>query len=380
MACYNVFANLSNISESSSDNPFDVFPFFMGDYDTVARSGESSFVISGKYDDHIYSKAQFCFSRHDKGNPFEKNVAINFDRKNASSACISMFIEKEERNDDARLIFNGPNFVFSIRWAEISYIPISTWLSRYVSHGYLPYSGDTSIFSKRKGTPVTSEEIIQFGKFVNFFRSDMPLENSRFFDVRALEPNLPIRRRVYRKTPHYLCDYEKTNQISRVGKTLGIWEQIQVIDIESGSGMEVKISVNGESYNLMDVGYGVHSLLPIVSEISSTGKPSIFLLQQPEIHIHPTAQAELAQYMARGKHEFIIETHSDHLVDRFRLCVLEKILRPEELSILYFEKRKDGTNSNIHSISVDSQANVVNAPDSYREFFLKETERLLGLG
>ena len=83
--------------------------------------------------------------------------------------------------------------------------------------------------------------------------------------------------------------------------------------------------------------------------------------------------------MAEGPHDFIIETHSDHLVDRFRLCVMEQVLHPDELSILYFEKDKDGFESKIYNISVDSQGNVMNPPDSYREFFLTETERLLGL-
>ena len=58
---------------------------------------------------------------------------------------------------------------------------------------------------------------------------------------------------------------------------------------------------------------------------------------------------------------------------------MRQVLRPDELVILYFENNEDGSESGIHNISVDSQGNVVNPPDTYREFFLTETERLLGL-
>ncbi len=139
------------------------------------------------------------------------------------------------------------------------------------------------------------------------------------------------------------------------------------------------VDVSGGLHNLIDVGYGVHAMLYVVHEITTAETPSIFLLQQPEVHVHPVAQANLAQYMAEGQHDYVIETHSDHLVDRFRLCVMKKILQPDDLSIVYFEKSEDGSGSRIHNISVDPQGNVIDAPDSYREFFLTETEQLLGL-
>ena len=378
LGCYNSFANLSNLVDLHEGNPFDVSPFSMGGFDTIARSGASTFTISGQYQDHIYSAAQFCFGRTDKGLPFEKNMAFTFPGADASSTCIKMSIGNDSDKGEKRLLFEGPNFTFDIGWAEISYAPISTWLSRYVSHGFLPYNGDWAAFGKRRGLPITPKEVAEFGKFVNFFRSEMPLPPAHCFNVNALEPRLPDRHRVYRKAPYYLSDPEERARINLVGTTLGLWEDIKVNISDSSAGAEVAVTLVDGSYNLTDVGYGVHSLLPLVHAISVADTPSIFLLQQPEIHVHPVAQAKLAQYMAEGPHDFIIETHSDHLVDRFRLCVMEQILRPEELLILYFEKDKGGSETQIHNILVDSQGNIVDPPDSYREFFLTETKRLLG--
>ena len=52
-------------------------------------------------------------------------------------------------------------------------------------------------------------------------------------------------------------------------------------------------------------------------------------------------------------------------------------LTPEDVSILYFERRD--LDVQIHSLRVDEQGNVLNAPSSYRRFFMEETRKSLGL-
>ncbi|MYB34846.1 MAG: AAA family ATPase [Gammaproteobacteria bacterium] len=379
LGCYNAFANLSNFVDLPGGNPFDFPPFSMGSYDTIARSGTSDFTVAGKYDSHIHSAARFCFGRSsNRKQLFEKHVAFTFSGKGKLPTHINIATSNGEGGREGmRLSFQGPDFNFHIDRAEISFVPISTWLSRNVRQGHLPYNADMAIFKKRKVPP--SKEIVEFGKFINFFRSEMPLPGGCCFHVNALEPNIPPRKRRYQEPPRYMRDAADRASLIRAGSTLGLWQNLELDDAISGVGTEVNVTIVGGSYNLFDVGYGVHSLLPLVNTIANAEVPSIFLLQQPEVHVHPVAQAKLAQYMAEGPHDFIIETHSDHLVDRFRLCVMKQVLRPDELAILYFEKDKDCTETKIYNISVDSQGNIVNPPDSYREFFLTETERLLGL-
>ncbi len=52
-------------------------------------------------------------------------------------------------------------------------------------------------------------------------------------------------------------------------------------------------------------------------------------------------------------------------------------LQPEDVSILFFERRNLGVR--IHSLRVDSEGNIVGAPSSYRQFFMTETHRSVGL-
>ena len=88
---------------------------------------------------------------------------------------------------------------------------------------------------------------------------------------------------------------------------------------------QIEIKSSSRAFNLVDVGYGVSQVLPIVVDVLQEPKDTTFLLQQPEVHLHPKAQAELGSFLATlGKEQhkrFVIETHSDYLIDRIRMDV-----------------------------------------------------------
>ena len=154
--------------------------------------------------------------------------------------------------------------------------------------------------------------------------------------------------------------------------------------------LQVKVR-SGPHANIMDVGYGISQSLPILVDLMAVDpyarlprqvKPGAgtFLLQQPEVHLHPRGQAQLAslfiQAFKKRHHRFLIETHSDHIVDRVCISVRQGKLKPDDVAILYFEP--NGNAVSIHNISVDAEGNLCGAPPGYREFFLRETDRLLG--
>ena len=138
----------------------------------------------------------------------------------------------------------------------------------------------------------------------------------------------------------------------------------------------------GRPRNLIDVGYGISQVLPTLTEMFRDNGPSTFLLQQPEVHLHPSAQAALGTLfcqIAAGGKQLVVETHSDYLIDRVRMDVRDGTtdLQPEDVSILYFEP--GDLDVKIHSIRIDEMGNVLNAPHSYGEFFMAETRRSIGL-
>ena len=143
----------------------------------------------------------------------------------------------------------------------------------------------------------------------------------------------------------------------------------------------------GEPYrNLMDAGYGVSQVLPVVTELLRQERSRMFLLQQPEAHLHPSAEAALGSLFGRvaaAGSQLVVETHSDHLIDRIRTDARDGAtdLRPGDVSILYFER--DERDVRIHSLGWDENGNLIwhrgGLPERYREFFRKETRRSLGL-
>ena len=160
--------------------------------------------------------------------------------------------------------------------------------------------------------------------------------------------------------------------IRRLGKTDGSPFQVQVRKL----GKRLK----GPWRNLVDVGYGVSQALPVVTEVLRPDAPALFLLQQPEVHQHPSAQAALGsqfcQAAATGK-QLVVETHSDHLMDRIRMDVRDGAseLKPEDVSILFFERNE--LDVRIHSLGIDDQGNITGAPKGYRRFFMDEVRRSL---
>ena len=179
------------------------------------------------------------------------------------------------------------------------------------------------------------------------------------------------------------------NDLVTFGKGSGLFSDVKVKrhgkQMSDPFQLQVKVR-SGPNANIMDVGYGVSQSLPILVDVM-TGAESdrrknggrAFLLQQPEVHLHPRGQAELASLFikaSRNGSRFLIETHSDYIVDRVRISVRNGSLQPDDVSILYFEPA--GNAVNIHNLTLDEHGNLRSAPAGYRDFFVKESDRLLG--
>lgn len=179
------------------------------------------------------------------------------------------------------------------------------------------------------------------------------------------------------------------NSLESVGQAAGLFDEISIKPLGRRESEPFQVQVRkysgrlkGPKRNLIDAGYGVSQVLPVITEMLRPDAPPMFLLQQPEVHLHPSAQAALGSIfcqVAAPDRQLIIEMHSDHLLDRVRMDVRDgkTTLKPEDVSILYFER--GNLNVYIHSIGLDELGNVLGAPPSYGSFFMEETRRSLGV-
>jgi hypothetical protein len=170
--------------------------------------------------------------------------------------------------------------------------------------------------------------------------------------------------------------------LRRFGKESGLFERVSIkrLGSKATAPFQLMIELAGHPRNLIDVGYGVSQALPLVVQTVLENPGSMILLQQPEVHLHPMAQAALGSFFCEmvktGIRSLVVESHSDFIVDRIRQEVAAGAIPADWVRILFFHR--DGYETTVYPLRLDRHGNVLDAPAFYRTFFLREELRLLG--
>jgi hypothetical protein len=109
----------------------------------------------------------------------------------------------------------------------------------------------------------------------------------------------------------------------------------------------------GVTVNYPHVGFGAFQIVPIIVEGFYSLDLSTLLIEQPEIHLHPRAQARLADLLIAVSQEsrsldlapktLIVETHSEHLLSQVQVRIAQGDLSRDDVAIYYFEPTPAGT-------------------------------------
>ena len=170
------------------------------------------------------------------------------------------------------------------------------------------------------------------------------------------------------------------------GKSSGLFANIDMKPLGKSVNdpfqIQIQIESGGPEVNILDVGYGISQILPFLVRVLTSRTRTTFLVQQPEVHLHPKGQAalcslfsQIAKNRDRGR-SFLIETHSDYMINRARIEIMERSIAPDDVSLIYLEPVKNKVK--VHNITFDENANFNNPPKGYGEFFLRESNRSLG--
>jgi hypothetical protein len=151
---------------------------------------------------------------------------------------------------------------------------------------------------------------------------------------------------------------------------------------DPSSPFELMVRLNGKLININYVGYGISQCLPLLVEMFSRENGAWYAIQQPEVHLHPKAQAALGSLIHNlallVDKNFLIETHSDYIIDRFRLNCRQDTKAKIDSQVLYFERTKQG--NTVFPVDIEENGNYSeNQPKSFRVFFVKEQMDLLSL-
>ncbi|MCW5657113.1 MAG: DUF3696 domain-containing protein [Burkholderiaceae bacterium] len=159
-------------------------------------------------------------------------------------------------------------------------------------------------------------------------------------------------------------------------KALGVIDNFEIKPVADGR-KEYEVLVRTHpgtaQVKLTDVGFGVSQVLPALVQAFYAPPGSVVWMEQPEIHLHPLAQANLADAFISAvqagedgqprETQLIIESHSEHFLTRLQRRVAEEVIRPEDVAI-YYVKRK-GPAAELEPLPVDMFGEITNWPPNF---------------
>ncbi len=158
---------------------------------------------------------------------------------------------------------------------------------------------------------------------------------------------------------------------------LGIADALDVARFSDyHTALNLRDNLTGVASNLAEFGYGASQVLPVLEGLASPGYGPLFI-EQPEIHLHPRAQGALAQILclASKKRQLIVETHSEHMINRARRLVAEGHMKAEDVVIQYVDRDKDGSHATM--IELDAAGDFTRDwPDGFFDERYQETMKI----
>lgn len=163
-----------------------------------------------------------------------------------------------------------------------------------------------------------------------------------------------------------LFDIEEGKTVNTINKQIEYWMDFIIpgIEINTNDLMDLRISQISLRQQIFDTGFlspynfgfGISYILPIIVSGLIAKKDSVFIIENPEAHLHPRAQSHIGYFLtmvALAGIQVIIETHSEHVINGIRIAALKNNIEPEDISINFFSV---GTDNN------EKKHQVLNVP------------------
>ena len=152
--------------------------------------------------------------------------------------------------------------------------------------------------------------------------------------------------------------------------TLGLIAGFSVVEVAEGSNLyqvKVRRTTAGSEVLLTDVGFGVSQILPVIVLLFYASRGSVVILEQPEIHLHPSVQAGLADVIIdavqRNGIQVVLESHSEHLLQRLQRRVAEEFVSSSDIRLYFCDFV--GAESKISQLQLDEFGNIANWPAGF---------------
>lgn len=153
----------------------------------------------------------------------------------------------------------------------------------------------------------------------------------------------------YWTEPNVWAVEDLTTAVANWLQHLGLAEDFVTSDV-GGHGIELRVrpSENSQPQLLTALGVGVSQALPVIvlGLLSQPGE--CVVIEQPELHLHPSMQAQLGEFfwsLAKSDRSVIIETHSEHILNSLRALIAESDLDESSMVQPVFAEQQDGVSA-----------------------------------
>ncbi len=165
----------------------------------------------------------------------------------------------------------------------------------------------------------------------------------------------------------------KYKELTTILKDLGLLSDIKSKRLDGGRfEILIKSKENGIWSSLSDVGFGISQFLPIIVADLQLGQNSTLFIAQPEIHLHPKVQAQFGDYIIdrilKKSKKYIIETHSEYLLNRIRLAIAKKTINELDVKTYFIEN--NGNKAKYYDLKFLKNGQIKNAPKSFFDTYM----------
>lgn len=174
------------------------------------------------------------------------------------------------------------------------------------------------------------------------------------------------------------------NEVSYWLNRMGVADSLTIEQLGKSRFFEVLVNTGNKTANLIHVGFGVSQVLPMIVLAYTAPEGSTIIVEQPEIHLHPSAQSELADLMIHTatarKLQFLVETHSEHLFRRMQTLVADpESPASDKTCAMHFVSRSPEGEAAVTRLVLDEYGRIQNWPERFFGDSIGETERQMSL-
>lgn len=236
-------------------------------------------------------------------------------------------------------------------------------------------SKEKGIFKLRQIVDVISKMFVNYDEQINFINS------FRLHPERTYLEQTKSKLKVNNYGDGYLDQIiywetknnPKFNELIKTLKELNLLESIKSKRLEGGRyEISVQVKKGGIDTSLSDVGFGISQFLPIIVADLQLPKSSTLFVAQPEIHLHPSVQSSFGDYLIKQMNSddknYVIETHSEYLLNKIRLAIVKEEIKENDVKIYFVDNQSH--NNSIHKITFTKKGQVLNAPHNFFKTYM----------